>query len=587
MNTHILKAENIFVSYHSNSEVSAVHNVSLLLKPGCNTGLIGESGSGKSSFALALMGMLREQASVKGTIFYEETPLHSLSETGWNDLRWNDIALVFQNSLDVLNPVLTIGEQIAECMVRHSALSPKDRVDKVEGLLDMVGLGRQWKTAYPHQLSGGMRQKVLIAMALSCDPRVLIVDEPTMALDASAKQQIVNLLLDLQQQDHFAMLVISHELQIIRRMTSDVMVMYAGSIMEEGVTREVLNDPMHPYTRGLVYSSPSVNPFRDMWGIPGNAEEPSPGECPFYSRCSQRVSECRKKHPSLEPVGEGRKVACARGGPVGEGRKVACARGGIVTLLQGEDLHKSYHVKKRVVPACRGCSLRVKSGEVAALIGESGSGKTTMGELLSGALAPDRGRIRFEGREVIGTSETSKQGGIQIVFQDPLSATNGRLSIGEVVREPLDILREGAKAERTEAVRAVMKHVMLPVSDEFLARPCRTLSGGQRQRVAIARGLVMKPKLLIADEISAMLDPSTGANILRLLKGLQNEYGFAMLFITHDLAMARKISDRVFVMHEGCIIEHGTISEVFTSPKKNYTQRLLANAKLEGGNEVL
>jgi peptide/nickel transport system ATP-binding protein len=418
-----------------------------------------------------------------------------------------------------------------------------------------------------------MRQKVLIAMALSCAPRVLIVDEPTMALDASAKQQIVSLLLDLQQKERFAMLVISHELQIIRRMTSEVMVMYAGSIMEEGATRDVLNDPMHPYTRGLVYSSPAVNPFRDMWGIPGSAEEPAPGECPFYSRCSQRMPECRREHPALERIEEG--------------RKVACVRGGIVTLLQGEDLHKSYHVKKRVVPACQGCSLRVKSGEVAALIGESGSGKTTMGELLSGALAPDRGRIRFEGREVVGNSETSKPGGIQMVFQDPLSATNGRLSIGEAVREPLDIIREGAKAERIEAVRTAMKHVMLPASDDFLSRPCRALSGGQRQRVAIARGLVMKPRLLIADEISAMLDPSTGANILRLLKGLQNEYGFAMLFITHDLAMARKISDRVFVMHEGRIIEQGTIGEVFTSPGNDYTRKLLANAKLEGGNGAL
>lgn len=561
----ILRAKEISVRYNSEKELPAVCNVSLEMQSGTTIGLIGESGSGKSSFALALMGMLNDQAAVDGILFYGDSPLHALSENEWNEYRWKEIALVFQNGLDVLNPVLTIGEQIDECMARHTALSPAGRDERLDELLAMVGLGRKWKSAFPHQLSGGMRQKVLIAMALSCRPKVLIVDEPTMALDPSAKQQIVHLLLELQKKENFAMLLISHELQIIRQMSTRVMVMYAGSIVEEGETEDVLDDPEHPYTRGLVSSSPAINPYRDMWGIPGTQERTRAGECPFYHRCTQRIPDCRNGHPALRTTGSG--------------RSVACARGGIVTVLEGTGLHKIYHVNNNTVSACRDCSIRVKSGEVAALVGESGSGKTTLAELLSGSLQADRGRIVFEGRQLAGNHESAKKRGLQMVFQDPLSATNGRLSIAEAIREPLDIIKEGSKSDRNEAVRKALNHVMLPDSDDFLSRPCHTLSGGQRQRVAIARSLVMRPSVLIADEISAMLDPSTGANILRLLKGLQNAYGFAMLFITHDIALAKKISDRVFVMHEGRIIEEGPVTRVLTHPETEYTKRLIAHAE--------
>ncbi|HOO28233.1 MAG TPA: ATP-binding cassette domain-containing protein, partial [Lachnospiraceae bacterium] len=344
-------------------------------------------------------------------------------------------------------------------------------------------------------------------------------------------------------------------------MTSRVLVMYAGNILEEGPTQELLMEPFHPYTRGLIYSSPAVNPYRDMWGIPGEIENSGEGACPFYKRCSQRIEQCACSHPVLETV-------CRK-------RSVSCLRGGIVTLLHGNGLKKEYRTGKRMIKACRGCDIEIKAGEVCALIGESGSGKTTLAEILSGILRPDDGKIVFDGKCIDGNSATSKIGGIQIVFQDPLSATNERLSIEEIVREPLDILHNGTKDERTASVKEALKNVQLAYDAAFLKKRGFMLSGGQRQRVAVARALVMRPKLLIADEISAMLDPSTAANLLRLLKGLQNTEGFAMLYITHDLALAQKISDQVYVMHEGVIIEQGPAKDVLRNPKEAYTKLLL------------
>lgn len=547
---------------YSGSVADAVRGVDLTLRPGECAGVIGESGSGKSSLALASLGLLRKRAGVEGSVLFKGVELNGLSESAMERYRWSRIAIVFQNGLDVLNPVIAVGEQIAECIRRHSGEGKAAAAEKTRRLLEMVGLRASWSEAYPHQLSGGMRQKALVAMALSCDPEVLLVDEPTMALDAVSKREIVELLLRLRAERGFAMLVISHELPVISAMTSRVMVMYSGSVLEEGPTEELLKDPLHPYTRGLISSSPSVNPYRDMWGIPGEVVVAGEKQCPFFNRCTQRVDRCAGELPALKTVRDG--------------RRVACIRDGIVTLLGGSGINKMYGAGERSVAACVDCSLEVRAGEVCALIGESGSGKTTLAEILSGIARPDAGEVLFEGRPVRGNSETSKTGGIQIVFQDPLSATNEHLTIEETVREPLDILREGTKTERLRVAREALKNVQLPSDEAFLKRRCFMLSGGQRQRVAVARALVMRPKLLIADEISAMLDPSTAANMLRLLKGLQNSQGFAMLFVTHDLALAQKIADRVYVMRRGRIVEHGPTEDVLGAPKEEYTKLLMS-----------
>jgi peptide/nickel transport system ATP-binding protein len=557
-----LRIENLCVRYRQNEAINAVYKVNFTLSPGESLGIIGESGSGKSTLAMTIMGLLGNIAQSSGSIRYMDTELLSLSERERDTYRWNRIAIAFQNSLDVLNPVMKIGDQITECIVKHLHFNKNSARERTENLLKMVGLEPFLSDVYPHQLSGGMRQKVLIAMALSCDPEVLIVDEPTMALDSVSKNEIAGLLSALQKEKKFSMLVISHELPIIAAMTSRTLVMYMGSVVEEGSTKEILRDPLHPYTRGLIYASPAIHPYRDMWGIPGEIRIATENQCPFYSRCCQQIDRCLSEHPLLKTV------------PNGD-RLVACLRGGIVTLLSGRDLKKTYRVKNRKITACHQCNIHIRFGEVAVLIGQSGSGKTTLAEILSGILSPDTGEVYFEGRKVSGNSETAKPGGIQMVFQDPLSATNEHLTVREIVQEPLDIIKKGTKAERLCAVKATLKQVLLPFEDFFLQRRGHTLSGGQRQRVAVARALVMDPKLMIADEISSMLDPSNAANLLRLLKGLQNVRGFAMLYVTHDLPLAQKIADRVYVMRQGIIIEHGPASEIFRRPKEKYTQTLL------------
>lgn len=559
----ILQIENLNIAY-TGSEFNAVQNAALTLYAGESVGLIGESGSGKSSLALGVMGLLGRRARVDGSIVFDGAVLSNLPEAMWDRYRWNRIAIVFQNSLDVFNPVLTVGEQLAECARRHLGEDKAAATVRAERFFALVGLDPIWTRAYPHQLSGGMRQKALIAMALCCEPELLLVDKPTMALDAVSKNEIVRLLRRLQSEQGFSMLVISHELPVIASLTGRVLVMYAGNLIEEGPTERLLKDPLHPYTRGLIYASPAVNPYRDMWGIPGALNFTGGAQCPFFGRCNQCIAACADGNPTLKAVSDG--------------RKVACVRGGIVTLLHGRGLTKHYPgADGGTVEACSGCNVRVRSGEICALIGESGSGKTTVAELLAGIQTPDVGEIVFDGERVEGNSATAKIGGIQMVFQDPLSATNEHFTIADIVKEPLDILREGSLEERLAQVKEVLLNVRLPCDDAFLARRGFMLSGGQRQRIAVARALTMRPRLLIADEISAMLDPSTAANLLRLLKGLQNAQGFAMLYITHNLALAQKIADKVYVMQCGRIVEKGPVEDVLQHPSAAYTRRLLGD----------
>lgn len=559
----VLEIDKVSVSYDQKKD--AVHNVSLSVDLGESIGIIGESGSGKSTLALSVMGLLKQKTHVTGNIQYRKKNLFALPEREMESVRWNKIAIVFQNSLDVLNPVMSVGSQIAEAILRHTSAGKKEAMERTKKLLAMVDLDASWYDAYAHQLSGGMRQKILIAMALSCNPEILIADEPTMALDAAAKSETVKLLKKLKKEHGFSLIVISHELPVIAALTDSSMVMYMGNIMEMGKTADILNQPLHPYTRGLIYASPSIHPMRDMWGIPGEIFIENQHQCPFYSRCTQRIEKCLHENPSLKRIKDG--------------RYAACLRGGVVTILEAVGIYKSYQLKKQEISACKSCNVQIKSGEVVSLIGESGSGKTTLAKILSGMERADRGEVRFEGRNVSGNSETSKKNGIQMVFQDPFSATNEQLTILEIVQEALDILKSGSKEQRLTEVKKALLSVQLPYDDAFLKRKGHTLSGGQRQRAAIARALVMNPKLLIADEISSMLDPSSAANILRLLKGLQNQHGFAMLYITHDIALAQKISDMIYVMKNGKIIEQGAASEIMKNPKESYTQMLLSGIK--------
>lgn len=560
MEQAILKIEKLTVRYGTGT--NAVDDLSLVLEKGGSLGIMGESGSGKTTAALAVLGLLDKAAGAAGRICYQGIDLQALPEQERNSYRWRRIAMLFQNSLEVLNPVLTIDEQIGECLQRHTELTAKETRLKIDGLLESAGLDPAWKNRYPHQLSGGMRQRVLLAMALSCDPDILIADEPTSSLDAMAKGEILELLAQLQREKKFGLIVISHEIRTIVRLTSRLAVLYQGCVVEEGLTKDILQNPMHNYTRGLLNSSPDINPYRDLWGIPQEMTVDVRGGCPFYARCNQHCESCATEKPPLEYVALE--------------RKVACNRKGIVTLLQAAGINKTYDFQGTRQQVCDNCGLEIRSGEVVALIGQSGSGKTTLASILAGILDQDTGEILFQGKKVTGNNATRSKKGIQMVFQDPYSSINEHFSIQQAVQEPLDILgRAACTGDRRERVAEALKNVQLPWDEGFLTRKCHTLSGGQRQRVALARALVMEPALLIADEISSMLDPSSQANILRLLKGLQNLQGFAMLYITHDLAVAQKIADRIYVMHQGRIIEQGNTRDVFRNPVESYTKELV------------
>ncbi|NFF78482.1 ABC transporter ATP-binding protein [Clostridium sporogenes] len=556
----LLTVRDLSVYYENEKLYKAVDNVSFTLKTGENIGVIGESGSGKTSIAMAIMGLLKANSKVQGEIIYKDKNILKLKDEEKDGYRWDKIALVFQNSLEVLNPVLNIKEQILETIYKHSHIDRKEALNKVKNLLKMIRLSEDIGEEYAHNLSGGMRQKVLIAMALACDPEVLIVDEPTSALDNISKNEVIKLLKALQNKNNMTMIVISHDLYVIDKLTTKLEVMYKGNLLEEGYTKEIINNPMHTYTRGIINSSIEINPFGDLWGIP-NEEASEEKGCAFYGRCVQRGILCREKKPNLSEISDR--------------RKICCNKGGIVNLLTAHSLKKIYRTKYKKVSAVNYCDINIRSGEIVSLIGGSGSGKSTLANILSGILKPDEGQVYFNDEKLEGNKFTSRKFGIQIIFQDPMSAINNSFTIMEAIREPLDIIKDGSVEERNNKALQVLKKVQLSTEKSFVNKKCNELSGGQRQRVSIARALIMEPTLLIADEISSMLDPSTKANILRLLKQLQNVNGFSMLYITHDINLAKKISDKILVMNKGEIVEAGSVLEVLNSPKNICTKRLI------------
>ncbi len=553
MNTEpLLEIKELRLEYRQNDIVTPVlDRISLTLAPGETLGLIGESGCGKTTLAMAVMG-LAKSARVTGEIRFNGTDLTGLKEKEYTRFRWNRIALVFQNSQEVFNPVITIGEQVAETLTRHLDLSRAEARQKTGQLFKLTGLDPVWQQAYVHQLSGGMRQRVLIAMAVACSPDLLIVDEPFTALDATAASAMADLLITLQQRLGFAMILISHSMPAIARMTENVVTLYAGQVIETGPTRAVLAEPCHPYTRGLINACPEFYEYKDLWGIAGTPPPPgSVSGCPFCPRCVQHGPNCSTRRPALVPAGEN--------------RLVACHKGGITTVLEALGLEKTFDLNGTAVRAVRQADITVRFGEVVALVGPSGSGKSTLAHLLVALEAPDKGRVLFQGKPITDQSATACMGGMQLVFQDPAQAVSPRLTVLEAVREPLDIMGWKTRQERDEKALSTLALVHLSKDAGFVNQPCHGLSGGQRQRICVARALVTDPMLLIADEITAMLDPSAQAHLLRMLKGLQHQKGFSMLFISHDIHLTRKIADRVYVLDQGAIVASGAGYEVFES----------------------
>ena len=499
--------------------------VSFQLDQGEILAVIGESGSGKTTLAKAITCLLDGDAKVSGTVTLGQWELTALPERELRKLRMSEFAIAFQNSTQFLNPTMTLRKHLEEILDRKYPRSQHQ--DLMRMLMEEVGLDVRDLERYPRELSGGMAQKFLLASAVALRPGLVLLDEPTSSLDAASGEEFVELIRRLNREHQIAFLVITHDMKLASQLTDRILVLYAGQVMEMGTTAQVLDQPRHPYTRGLLGASINLNIAKDIWGIPVGLKTSQPGSCPFYDRCTQSVDICAKCAPEMQTLSDG--------------RKVACHRGGIVKVLEGCAITKAYGTHRVLTD----CNLDVYSGEVIALLGKSGVGKTTLARILSGYDAEDyEGEVFFEGKVADFARLHRSRQGIQMVFQDSEASLNPHMTVFDAVSEPL-LLNKATVDEITSAVEKALADVGLSV-EAFGRKKIRALSGGQKQRVSIARALTMEPKLLIADEPTSMLDPSSCANVLRMLKAMQNLRGFAMLIVTHDLASATKISDNIY-----------------------------------------
>ena len=546
----MLSIRQLHVSYGSSR---VLNGIDLDVEPGECLAIIGESGAGKTTLGLSIMRLT--EATVRGEIVLDGVNVLALPEHSMQQVRWNKVSMVFQNANNVLNPVHTVLDQVIEPMVAHNVKSKPDARERAGALLARAGLPKEKYDSYPHQLSGGEQQRVLIAMALVNDPEVIILDEPVSSLDATSRAEVVDLLKSMARDRTF--ILVTHDIATAARLADRVATLYAGTILEMGPAADVLSRPRHPYTRALLRSYPNMTTVKDLQGVKGRMSRGT-GGCPFHPRCTQAIDVCSTEQPPLT---------------LAQGRYVACHRGGIMTLLAVTGLRNSFGPNRAV----DGVNLSIESGETLALVGESGSGKTTLAKTVMGLLPADEGDVYLEGTRVpVRNKDFYRQ--VQMVFQNPGESLSHRLTVLELVREPLDIQGFGTREERERKAVRVLGEVELPTDDDFLHTYPHHLSGGEMQRVAIARALVLDPRLLIADEPTAFLDPSLQAKVMKLMLNLQEQRGLSMLFITHDIAVARKVSDRMAVMLDGKIVEEGRSSVLTTAPAHPHTQALVNGA---------
>ncbi|MFI5753730.1 dipeptide ABC transporter ATP-binding protein [Streptomyces sp. NPDC051569] len=531
MTEQLVQVQDLTVDFSAGEEtVRAVDGLSFTLAAGRAIGLVGESGSGKSTVAGALLGLHRGTgAEVGGTVRVGGTDVATASERDLRALRGGVAAMVFQDPLSALDPYYAVGDQIAEVYRVHTdATRRAARVRAVE-VLDRVGIpdaARRAK-ARPHEFSGGMRQRALIAMALACEPRLLIADEPTTALDVTVQAQILDLLHDLRRETGMGLLLVTHDVGVAAESVDEILVMRNGREVERGPVGDVLGTPKETYTRTLLAAVPRVD-------------------------------------TPMAPVVRGARSVNAPDGAAG-------------VLLEAVDLRREFRRGRETVTAVDGVSLTVRPGETLGIVGESGSGKTTLGRMLVRLLDPSAGRLRYQGAEIGTLSEKElrpHRRELQMIFQDPVSSLNPRRSIGESVADPLRAAGVLDETRIVSRVRDLLERVGLD-PDRYDRYP-HEFSGGQRQRVGIARALAAEPRLIVCDEPVSALDVTTQAQVTALLAELQRELGLALVFIAHDLAVVRQVSDRVAVMRNGRIVEQGTVEQVYGAPADPYTKQLLA-----------
>jgi peptide/nickel transport system ATP-binding protein len=608
----VLRVSDLSVTYETrNGPVRAVRDVSFAIRRGETFGIVGESGSGKSTLAFAVMGYLSSNGHVSsGRIDYRGQDLIAMSRKRKDELRGARIAMVYQDPMSSLNPSIVVGEQVAEALLAHEPLSRQAARERTLGLLAAVNMPEPAAifARYPHQLSGGQQQRVLIAMALACNPDLLIMDEPTTGLDVTTEAQILDLIADLKQRFSSAILYISHNLGVIARISDRIGVMYAGQIVEQGPVREVFRRQLHPYTAGLLECLPSLDfgrrdrSLRLIDGmIPDLAQMP-PG-CSFAPRCPYAQQRCRAEAPSLDEVAAGHWSRCfywreqleARANgeavppPPPQSAAAGVAAGGpqpSEPLLRVDGLAREYVDSKkflglfgteRVVHALDSVNLTLQANETLAVVGESGCGKTTLARCIVGLVEPTRGAIEFGGRVLEGTAgerDRDVRRRLQMVFQNPDSTLNPKRSIGEALGRPLQMFRGLSGGAATAAATALLRAVRL--DERYLDRLPNQLSGGEKQRVGIARAFATNPDLIVCDEPVSALDVSVQAAILNLLGDLQARERTAYLFISHDMSVVRYLADRVAVVYLGRIVEQGPVERVFAPPWHPYTEALLS-----------
>ncbi len=596
----VLDVKDLATHFPTNAgTVRAVDGVSFRVMPGETVGIVGESGSGKSMTALSVMRLIEAPGYVAaGKILFRGRDVLAMRPSALRAMRGGDVAMVFQDPMTSLNPVLRIARQMSEAMEVHGRRHAEAGRRSVS-LLGRMGIQAPERAArsYPHQFSGGMRQRVVLAMGMSNEPALLLADEPTTALDVTIQAQILDLMRALNRDYGTAIVLISHDLGVIAGVCTRVLVMYAGEVVEEGPTEGVLAEPRHPYTWALMNAVPRLGTvaggrLTTIEGMPPDPLSTPPG-CRFAPRCPFRIEKCAE-HPPLFPMGPGRSSRCwvaAEGAhfpkpnTVPVPRAVAEARPEAETaLLQARGLVKHFPVaggmfgKRRVVHAVDGIDLDIFRGEVMGVVGESGCGKSTLGRTLMRLYRPDAGTIRFDGTPI----ETATQAEIrplrrrlQMVFQDPYASLNPRMTVGQTLGEPLRFHGITADGKATAArVRELLGTVGLAAA--AADRYPHEFSGGQRQRVAIARALATNPDFIVADEPISALDVNIQAQIINLMMDLQAQFGLTYMFIAHDLAVVRHISDRVMVLHLGKVAEVAPAADLFAAPLHPYTRYLIS-----------
>ncbi|MFF4006622.1 ABC transporter ATP-binding protein [Streptomyces sp. NPDC001717] len=596
----VLDVRGLHVGFPLGSRTAhALRGVDLSLAAGDTLGIVGESGSGKSTLALALTRMLPGSGRITdGSVLLDGQDLATASDETLRRVRGGRIGMIFQDPMASLNPVLSVGQHLDEAMRAHGRGDRRSRRARTLELLDLVGIPDPARRIddHPHQFSGGMRQRLMIALALANEPDVLLADEPTTALDATVQDQILTLLERLNREMGTALVLITHDIGVVARSCRRVLVMYGGTVVEDGPTDRVLADPRHPYTAGLLAAvprleSPSGTRLRSIPGSPPDPAAPT-GGCAFAPRCALAEDRCQDQGPVLTRASAGVRAACWVTGPkdvvIAEPpedlptRPTAADRAA-TPLLEVTGLRKTFPGRGRAgrrdpLVALDGVDLVLHPGETLGIVGESGSGKSTLARTLVQIHEPTSGVVRFRGREVSGASpETSRalRRKVQMVFQDPFSSLNPRMTVGQIIAEPLIAHGLGDRAVRAERVAALLRQVGL--DPEAAGRHPRAFSGGQRQRIGIARALAPEPSVLICDEPVSALDVSVQAQVVNLLTDLQRDLGLALLFIAHDLAVVRQISHRIAVMHRGQVVETGPADEVCTRPAHPYTRTLLGS----------